>query len=152
VDDNSLGDAAEMMNGSTHTNPKSLMHSSSVLGLDKMIDERKFEGDLLNNIVHMEVPFGKPIEEVYDGVHDGALLGSGVSGLVRRVVHKETGHQYAVKCLDLGLVETEEGLTRLREEIAIMCQLDHVRFMSHQVSTVSPRSTTNSLLIHSSIA
>lgn len=152
MDDNSLGDAAEMMNGSTHTNPKSLMHSSSVLGLDKMIDERKFEGDLLNNIVHMEVPFGKPIEEVYDGVHDGALLGSGVSGLVRRVVHKETGHQYAVKCLDLGLVETEEGLTRLREEIAIMCQLDHVRFMSHQVSTVSPRSTTNSLLIHSSIA
>ena len=132
-----------MMNASSHTNPKALMNSSSVLGLDRMIDERKFEGDLVNNIVHMEVPFGKPIEEVYDGVHDGPLLGSGVSGLVRQVTHKQTGHKYAVKCLDLGLVETEEGLTRLREEIAIMCQLDHVRFHK-SFSSYLPISATNS--------
>jgi len=71
------------------------------------------------------VPFGKPIEEVYDGVHDGPVLGSGISGLVRLITHKNTGVKYAVKCLDLGLVETEEGLQQLREEIYIMCQLDH---------------------------
>jgi calcium-dependent protein kinase len=41
------------------------------------------------------------------------------------VTHKATGVKYAVKCLDLGLVETEEGLQQLREEIFIMCQLDH---------------------------
>ena len=72
-----------------------------------------------------QVPFGKPIEEVYDGVHDGPVLGTGISGQVRLVSHKATGLQYAVKCLDLGLVDTEEGLRQLREEIYIMCQLDH---------------------------
>ena len=45
--------------------------------------------------------------------------------MVRLVTHKATGVKYAVKCLDLGLVETEEGLHQLREEIFIMCQLDH---------------------------
>lgn len=111
------------LNSSSHS--RTLLHSSSVLGLDKMIDGRRAEGDLKGNIVHMEVPFGKPIEEVYDGVHDGPVLGSGISGLVRLCTHKATGAKYAVKSLDLGLVETEEGLQQLREEIAIMCQLDH---------------------------
>lgn len=119
----------DSIDGSSHStsnsNPKNLLHSSSVLGLDKMMEERAAEGGLTNNIVHMEVPFGKPIEEVYEGVHDGPVLGSGISGLVRLCTHKATGAQYAVKCLDLGLVETEEGLQQLREEIAIMCQLDH---------------------------
>eukprot|EP00551_Chaetoceros_affinis_P004182 CAMPEP_0203683498 /NCGR_PEP_ID=MMETSP0090-20130426/47553_1 /ASSEMBLY_ACC=CAM_ASM_001088 /TAXON_ID=426623 /ORGANISM="Chaetoceros affinis, Strain CCMP159" /LENGTH=968 /DNA_ID=CAMNT_0050552645 /DNA_START=1683 /DNA_END=4589 /DNA_ORIENTATION=- len=90
-----------------------------------MMEERVNGGDLTNNIVHMDVPFGKPIEEVYEGVHDGPVLGSGISGLVRLCTHRATGARYAVKCLDLGLVESEEGLQQLREEIAIMCQLDH---------------------------
>ena len=72
-----------------------------------------------------QVPFGKPIEEVYSGVHDGPVLGSGASGQVRLVSHKATGLKYAVKCLDLDLVDTEECLQQLREEIYIMCQLDH---------------------------
>ncbi|KAL7466083.1 hypothetical protein ACHAXS_006380 [Conticribra weissflogii] len=76
-------------------------------------------------ILSNQVPFGKPIEEVYNGVHDGPVLGSGISGLVRLATHKTTGLKYAVKCLDLGLVDTEEGLQQLREEIYIMCQLDH---------------------------
>lgn len=90
-----------------------------------MIENRREEGSLKTNVVHMEVPFGKPIEEVYDGVHTGPVLGSGISVLVRLVTHKATGVKYAVKCLDLGLVDTDEGLARLREEIFIMCQLDH---------------------------
>lgn len=104
---------------------KGLKSSSSVLGLDSMIESRREEGTLQRNMVHMEVPFGKPIEEVYDGVHTGPVLGSGISGLVRLVTHKATGVKYAVKCLDLGLVDTAEGLAQLREEIFIMCQLDH---------------------------
>ena len=52
-------------------------------------------------------------------------MGSGISGLVRLATHKTTGLKYAVKCLDLDLVDTEEGLQQLREEIYIMCQLDH---------------------------
>lgn len=104
-------------------NPKTLLNSNSTVGL--VIEERREVGDFMTNIVHMEVPFGKPIEEVYNGVHDGAVLGSGISGLVRLITHKATGVNYAVKCLDLGLVENEEGLRQLREEIFIMCQLDH---------------------------
>lgn len=121
------------LDGSTHgrdrlnsaNNVKLISHSSSVLGLDSMIEARKEEGDLKRNMVHIEVPFGKPIEEVYDGVHHGPVLGSGISGLVRLVSHKATGVKYAVKCLDLGLVDSPEGLQQLREEIFIMCQLDH---------------------------
>lgn len=117
-------DSMDLSIHSQHNSSRSLMHSSSILGLDKMI-EAKAEKGLTNNIVHMEVPFGKPIEEVYEGIHDGSVLGSGISGLVRLCTHKVTGVQYAVKCLDLGLVDTDEGLQQLREEIAIMCQLDH---------------------------
>jgi calcium-dependent protein kinase len=104
-------------------NPKVLKTSGSAIGLDEI---HQTEGaGLTSKVVHIEVPFGKPIEEVYDGVHNGPVLGSGVSGLVRLVTHKATGLEYAVKCLDLGLVGTKEGLAQLREEIFIMCQLDH---------------------------
>lgn len=106
-------------------NPKLMQHSSSAIGLDEMMEERRETGDLGQNVVHIEVPFGRPIEEVYDGVHSGPVLGSGISGLVRLVTHKATGLKYAVKVLDLGLVDTAEGLKQLREEIFIMCQLDH---------------------------
>jgi calcium-dependent protein kinase len=111
--------------GSLHRSRLSLGNSSSVIGLDSMIESRREEGGLTSNVVHMEVPFGKPIEEVYDGVQTGPVLGSGISGVVRLVTHKATGVKYAVKCLDLGLVDTEAGLMQLREEIFIMCQLDH---------------------------
>lgn len=80
---------------------------------------------LRTNVMDIEVPYNKAIEEVYDGVHDGPVLGSGVSGLVRLITHRSTGERYAVKRLDLDLVETEDGLRQLREEIYIMCQLDH---------------------------
>jgi len=106
-------------------NSSSLRPSVSTVGLDEIIENRKEEGALTSNVVNIEVPFGKPIEEVYDGVHTGDILGSGVSGLVRKVTHRATGIQYAVKCLDLGLLETEESLEQLRQEIFIMCQLDH---------------------------
>jgi hypothetical protein len=107
------------------SNPKMLSHSTSAIGLDTMLEDRREVGGLHQNMVHIEVPFGKPIEEVYDGVHNGPVLGSGISGLVRLATHKKTGLKYAVKVLDLALVETAEGLRQLREEIFIMCQLDH---------------------------
>ena len=75
------------------------------------------------NLVRIEVPLGKGIEEVYQGVHDGTVLGSGVSGIVRRVTHRETSVEYAVKCLDLALIDSDAGLRQLKEEIYIMCQL-----------------------------
>jgi calcium-dependent protein kinase len=60
---------------------------------------------------------------------DGKILGTGISGTVRRIVHRVTGINYAVKCLDLSLIDTEEGLVQLRNEIFIMCQLDHPNVM-----------------------
>jgi Protein kinase domain len=108
-----------------NNNPKTLPHSTSKIGLDELIEDRRADGNLRENVVHFEVPFGKPIEEVYEGVHTGPVLGSGISGTVRLVTHKATGIKYAVKVLDLGLVDNGEGLRQLREEIFIMCQLDH---------------------------
>jgi len=98
--------------------------TGSAIDLENMLSEQNCTS-LSSKVVHIEVPFGRPIEEVYDGVHNGPILGSGVSGIVRKVSHKKTGVEYAVKSLDLGLVETKEGLEQLRDEIFIMCQLDH---------------------------
>ena len=62
---------------------------------------------------------------MYDGVSDGLILGSGVSGVVRLVTHKATLVKYAVKILDLRQIGSTLGLKQLRNEIYIMCQLDH---------------------------
>lgn len=74
---------------------------------------------------YFKIPFGIPIEEVYDGVHTGPILGQGISGLVRLVTHRTTGHKFAVKCLELNKINSVQGLRQLREEIEIMCELDH---------------------------
>ena len=68
--------------------------------------------------------FGTPIEDVYAGVHDGPILGSGLTGHVRRITHRQTHQPFALKVLDLtSLVESQ--LLDLRQEIFILCQLDH---------------------------
>ena len=77
----------------------------------------------MENIVHFEDPFGIPIEEVYDGVHNGIILGKGLTGLVRLVTHKATGVKYAVKILQLQYIDNDASLKQLREEIVIMSQV-----------------------------
>ena len=62
---------------------------------------------------------------MYDGVHNGHTLGEGAEGVVRRCTHRETGVQFAAKCLNIGLIEDEKIIETLREEIFIMCQSDH---------------------------
>ena len=44
-----------------------------------------------SNVVNIEVPHGKPIEEVYDGAHYGCMLGLGVTDAVRKVTHSFCG-------------------------------------------------------------
>jgi hypothetical protein len=119
------GETSDGKMKSSKRNPRTLKHSRSGSAIDLENLHKDAACTLTSKVVHIEVPFGKPIEEVYDGVHNGPVLGSGVSGLVRLATHKKTGVEYAVKCLDLGLVGTKEGLEQLREEIFIMCQLDH---------------------------
>jgi calcium-dependent protein kinase len=58
-------------------------------------------------------------------VHDGEVLGSGVAGIIRKVKHRKTGVNYAVKCLETDLIRDANYVQALREEIFIMCQLDH---------------------------
>jgi len=90
-------------------------------------------GDSLSSaVIHIESintssdnPYGKPIEHFYDGIYDGKILGSGISGIVRECTHKKTGHKYAVKCLDLDKIGDEKGLEYLKSEILIMSELDH---------------------------
>jgi hypothetical protein len=96
-----------------------------LLALDTLRQTIVDQGGLTEALVRIATPFGKPIEEIYDGVHDGPVLGSGVSGLVRLILHRATGLKYAVKILDLGMIDSAQGLKQLRDEIFIMCQLDH---------------------------
>ena len=74
-------------------------------------------------MISHQTQFGKPIEEIYAGVHDGKILGSGASGVVRLVTHRSTGIKYAAKCLDIWLIKSQEQLKQLRDEIFIMCQV-----------------------------
>lgn len=116
---NNNGDNLNLSSSHRRRKSRQLDHSDSRVGLHEIIS-----GDLKNpNLVRIEVPLGKPIEEVYEGVHDGPVLGSGISGIVRLVKHRKTQVSYAVKCLDLALIDSDEGLKQLKEEIYIMCQL-----------------------------
>jgi hypothetical protein len=99
--------------------------TSDILRLESLKNSLLQDGTLSTNVVRMETPFGKAIESVYDGVHDGEILGSGISGVVRLVTHRDTGIKFAVKILDLGLIKSEAILEQLRDEIYIMMQLDH---------------------------
>ena len=68
--------------------------------------------------------FGQRIEDIYDGVRDGEVLGEGFSGVVRRIHHREAGVTRALKRLDLkGLAKND--IDALLGEIKIMCSLDH---------------------------
>ena len=62
---------------------------------------------------------------VYDGVHDGKVLGTGITGDVRLITRKDTGIQRALKRLDLSDLRNKEDLNTLLEEVKIMCALDH---------------------------
>ena len=100
---------------STTTNgppkPGTIRRSKSIVEFDK--SEHKV-------LVPIETQLGKPIESVYDGVHDGPELGTGITGVVRKVTHKKTKHEYAVKKLDLGKIKTEAELQQLREEVSFI--------------------------------
>jgi hypothetical protein len=64
---------------------------------DMIADYLKSEGASSSRImVHIENPSGKPIEEVYDGVHDGEVLGEGITGAVRRITQR--GELYICVC------------------------------------------------------
>lgn len=99
--------------------------TSDLIRLQSMKASLLSEGNVCTNVVRIETPFGRSIETVYDGVHDGQILGSGISGVVRLVTHKDTGMKFAVKILDIGLVKSDAILEQLRDEIYIMLQLDH---------------------------
>jgi len=90
--------------------------------VDKMVQD-DFE---INNVgVEIRTLQNINIDSLYDGVHDGPILGYGIGGPVRLVTHKVTGTEYAVKFLSTDKVESEEGLVQLREEIGILIQIDH---------------------------
>lgn len=61
---------------------------SDILALGDLKQEMIADGDLAKTMVRIETPFDTPIEEIYAGVFDGPVLGSGVSGIVRLVTHR----------------------------------------------------------------
>lgn len=89
--------------GGKHNPAMDRSRHSDICALHNLRQEMVEQGDLSSAVVRIETPFGIPIEEVFDGVADGPVLGSGVSGIVRLVKHRATGLKYAVKILDLGM-------------------------------------------------
>jgi calcium-dependent protein kinase len=89
-----------------------------------MIDTKR-DSRFSMNVVNLELTKGTRIETVYDHVTDGRIIGSGVSGVVREVVHKNTHIKYACKCMSLENVISDAALSQLRAEVVILVQLDH---------------------------
>lgn len=111
-------DSLHSLNGASMHSRK---HSATAIK-----DYLQAEGAASNrSMVHIETPFGLPIEEVYDGVRNGDVLGEGIAGQVRLITHRGTGIQRAVKRLNLAPLTKDEDLNRLLDEIKIMCCLDH---------------------------
>mmetsp|Transcript_9029 Transcript_9029/g.17025 ORF Transcript_9029/g.17025 Transcript_9029/m.17025 type:complete len:240 (+) Transcript_9029:132-851(+) len=82
--------------------------------------------DLENKCVHVVTATDiATIESIYDGVRDGPILGYGITGVVNKAVHRETGAEYAIKTLSLDRIATAEGLEQLKEELGILMQIDH---------------------------
>lgn len=86
-------------------------------------EELEASGNLTKTVVKIETSL--EVESVYEGVHNGPILGTGATGIVRKCRHRETGIYFAVKCLNIGLIESDAVIQSLREEIFIMCQADH---------------------------
>jgi len=93
--------------------------------IKKWKEELEASGNLTKTVVNIETSLTNQVENVYDGVHNGPILGTGVAGIVRKCRHRQTGIDFAVKCLNIGLIENDAVIETLREEIFIMCQADH---------------------------
>jgi len=84
--------------------------------------ERRAQQRLIENMVHEE--FNRDIESVYH-TKKTEVLGSGLCGIVRVCIHKQTKIQYALKTLDKTKVKDATNLNSLKNEIRIMALLGH---------------------------
>lgn len=66
----------------------------------------------------------KPIEDCYDHVHDGKILGRGQFGEVRKVQRKSDGKEFACKCIQLEKCPEKYRATMMHEA-EIAQSLDH---------------------------
>lgn len=106
------------------TSCRSSCQSRVLAQLSDSIGRGMSSSNRCNSLVHIEAA-SRSIESVYDGVHDGLVLGYGIGGLVRMITHRETGATYALKTLSLSQIETRTGLQQLRDEVAILMEIDH---------------------------
>lgn len=98
---------------------------TSVLSEIMSVIQRGPSIDVGNNCVQIVTADIATIDSVYDGVKDGKVLGYGITGLVRLITHKETGAEYAVKSLPLDRIGDIRGLEQLKDELAILMEIDH---------------------------
>lgn len=75
---------------------------------------------MVSNMVHQE--YSRKVRDVYKVSRE--QLGLGMTGVVIKVQHRQTGVQYAMKSFRVGKGK-DQGKDQLRNEIAIMSQLDH---------------------------
>jgi len=80
---------------------------------------------LRSKVVNFESKYGSTVDDVYYGLNDGRILGTGVVGTVRKVTHRRTGKAFACKIMDVKTIRGADALLQLRTEIEAMCTLDH---------------------------
>lgn len=100
---------------------KPVLSVSEKNALSNATKERRSNQRLLENMVHEE--FDRDIDTVYH-TKKTDILGSGLCGIVRICIHRQTKIKYALKTLDKKKVK-DENLDKLKNEIRIMASLGH---------------------------
>eukprot|EP00588_Corethron_pennatum_P009486 CAMPEP_0194267670 /NCGR_PEP_ID=MMETSP0169-20130528/2145_1 /TAXON_ID=218684 /ORGANISM="Corethron pennatum, Strain L29A3" /LENGTH=718 /DNA_ID=CAMNT_0039008607 /DNA_START=167 /DNA_END=2323 /DNA_ORIENTATION=+ len=90
--------------------------------ISKMAPRRE---SLRSKVVNFESKYGSTVDDVYRGLTDGNILGTGIVGTVRKVTHRRTGQDFACKVMDVKAIRGANALLQLRTEIEAMCTLDH---------------------------
>eukprot|EP00551_Chaetoceros_affinis_P007316 CAMPEP_0203676442 /NCGR_PEP_ID=MMETSP0090-20130426/24550_1 /ASSEMBLY_ACC=CAM_ASM_001088 /TAXON_ID=426623 /ORGANISM="Chaetoceros affinis, Strain CCMP159" /LENGTH=545 /DNA_ID=CAMNT_0050542985 /DNA_START=161 /DNA_END=1798 /DNA_ORIENTATION=+ len=91
------------------------------ISFDSAVDDTPHCGNVTISVITSD---RCEVESVYDGVHDGEVLGIGIGGVVRMVTHRKSGAKFALKTLSLDRV-SPNNLRQIREEVKILMECDH---------------------------
>jgi hypothetical protein len=117
IEDNEDDDAGEEKIGVIKDFQNSF-HAATVI---REVRTRRASQHLFQNLVVENI--ARDIEDYYD-VHTWDVLGDGLSGIVVRAIHRQSGLEYAVKTLHKKSIKVEE-YKQVKEEILVMQELDH---------------------------
>jgi hypothetical protein len=86
----------------------------------------------LQKMIHTQSSADISIDDLYEGMGRGKVLGTGITGAVRIVKNKRTGKEYAHKLLRVSRVRSARKRNQMRMEVDVLKTLDHPNIVKIQ--------------------